>query len=134
MSKRWNGNGFIEDVTVDRAFRGCGIGRRLMDAAVRWERKRVFPAFRWRHRIGIFWPAVFICGMVLNWEVWIRGCIQALTQGRTIWRQSKIFLFQTMERGMLQYLRSAPLFILSGYYGILLTRNSLENYLMAVYC
>lgn len=39
VAKRWNGNGFIEDVTVDRAFRGCGIGRRLMDAAVRWSKE-----------------------------------------------------------------------------------------------
>ena len=36
MSKRWNNNAFIDDITVSRAFRGKGIGTQLMNAAVNW--------------------------------------------------------------------------------------------------
>lgn len=39
VCKRWNGNAFIDDLAVDRAHRGQGIGRRLMDAAVKWGRE-----------------------------------------------------------------------------------------------
>lgn len=36
VSKKWNGNAFIEDLAVDRAHRGHGVGTMLVDAAVAW--------------------------------------------------------------------------------------------------
>ncbi|WMJ86303.1 GNAT family N-acetyltransferase [Anaerocolumna sp. MB42-C2] len=36
VCKRWNGNAFIDDLAIDRAHRGHGVGRMLMDAAVQW--------------------------------------------------------------------------------------------------
>lgn len=39
VCKRWNGNAFIDDLAVDKAHRGKGVGRGLMDAAVEWGRE-----------------------------------------------------------------------------------------------
>lgn len=36
VGKRWNQNAFIDDLAIDKAYRGCGIGTMLMDAAVGW--------------------------------------------------------------------------------------------------
>jgi len=36
VSRRWNRNAFINDLMVDAAYRRHGVGRLLMDAAVRW--------------------------------------------------------------------------------------------------
>lgn len=36
VCKRWNGGGFIDDIAIDRAHRGHGLGMRLMNEAVRW--------------------------------------------------------------------------------------------------
>ncbi len=36
VCKRWNGNAFIDDLAIDCAHRGKGVGSMLMDAAVRW--------------------------------------------------------------------------------------------------
>jgi len=36
VCKRWNNNAFIDDLAVDRAHRGKGVGTILMDAAVEW--------------------------------------------------------------------------------------------------
>lgn len=40
IGKRWNGNAFIEDIWVDRACRGKGIGAMLMDSAVKWAEEK----------------------------------------------------------------------------------------------
>ncbi len=40
VCKRWNGNAFIDDLTVDRIHRRHGIGKMLMDAAVRWGKEK----------------------------------------------------------------------------------------------
>ena len=40
VCRRWNGNAFIEDLSVDRAYRHCGIGKALMDAAFEWSREK----------------------------------------------------------------------------------------------
>jgi len=42
VGKRWNGNAFIDDLAIDRDHRGKGIGKRLMDAAVRWSKECSF--------------------------------------------------------------------------------------------
>ncbi|HIU47467.1 MAG TPA: GNAT family N-acetyltransferase [Candidatus Fimadaptatus faecigallinarum] len=36
--RRWNRNAFIEDIKVDRVWRGRGVGTQLMDAALAWGR------------------------------------------------------------------------------------------------
>jgi streptothricin acetyltransferase len=38
VSDRWQKNAFIDDLAINRAHRGKGIGTRLMDAAVAWGR------------------------------------------------------------------------------------------------
>jgi streptothricin acetyltransferase len=38
VCRRWNRNAFIEDIKVDRAWRGRGLGTLLMDAALDWGR------------------------------------------------------------------------------------------------
>lgn len=40
VCRRWNGNAWIEDLTVNRAHRGRVLGTRLMDAAVAWSREK----------------------------------------------------------------------------------------------
>ena len=40
VSKRWNGNAYVDDIAIDRAHRGRGVGTMLMDAAVGWGRER----------------------------------------------------------------------------------------------
>ncbi len=40
VCKRWNRNAFIDDLAVDREYRGLGIGCRLMNAAVQWGKDR----------------------------------------------------------------------------------------------
>ena len=39
VGKRWNDNAFIDDLAIDKAHRGHGIGTMLMDAAVDWGKK-----------------------------------------------------------------------------------------------
>lgn len=41
--KYWNGYAYVEDIAVDVAFRGRGVGRALMDRAVAWARERALP-------------------------------------------------------------------------------------------
>ena len=36
VGRRWNKNAFIDDLVVDKAHRGRGVGTMLMDAAVNW--------------------------------------------------------------------------------------------------
>ena len=36
VSKRWNGNAHVDDIAIDRAHRGRGVGTMLMDAAIEW--------------------------------------------------------------------------------------------------
>lgn len=36
VGKRWNKNAFVDDLLVDKAHRGRGVGTKLMDAAVGW--------------------------------------------------------------------------------------------------
>ncbi len=40
VCKRWNGNAFIDDLAIDRAHRGHGVGSMLMDAAVQWGKEK----------------------------------------------------------------------------------------------
>ena len=40
VGKRWNNNAFIDDLAIDRAHRGQGVGTMLMDTAVEWGKKR----------------------------------------------------------------------------------------------
>jgi len=46
MSESWNGYASIDDIAVDRAVRGSGLGTRLMDRAVQWARERRLPGMR----------------------------------------------------------------------------------------
>ena len=39
VRKKWNDNAFIEDLAVDRAHRGRGVGTMLMDTAAAWCRE-----------------------------------------------------------------------------------------------
>lgn len=43
LRKNWNAYGYIEDITVDSAFRRQGIGRQLLAQAVDWARERALP-------------------------------------------------------------------------------------------
>ena len=43
LHKNWNAYGYIEDITVDSAFRRQGIGRQLLAQATIWARKRGLP-------------------------------------------------------------------------------------------
>jgi streptothricin acetyltransferase len=43
LRKNWNGYGYIEDITVDSAFRRRGIGRLLLAQAADWTRAHGFP-------------------------------------------------------------------------------------------
>jgi len=36
VCRRWNRNAFIDDLAIDRIYRGHGVGKLLMDAAVQW--------------------------------------------------------------------------------------------------
>jgi ribosomal protein S18 acetylase RimI-like enzyme len=40
VCKRWQGSAFIDDLAVDRAHRGRGVGTMLMDAAVAWSKEK----------------------------------------------------------------------------------------------
>ena len=40
VCKRWNGNAFIDDLKVDRIYRNNGIGKMLIDAAVKWSKEK----------------------------------------------------------------------------------------------
>jgi len=40
VGKRWNDNAFIDDLAIDRAHRGHGVGTLLMDAAVAWGKEK----------------------------------------------------------------------------------------------
>lgn len=40
VCKRWNGNAFIDDLAIDCAHRGHGVGSMLMDAAVQWGKEK----------------------------------------------------------------------------------------------
>lgn len=42
VGKRWNNNSFIDDLAIDRAHRGQGVGKMLMDAAVQWSKEKGF--------------------------------------------------------------------------------------------
>ncbi|WP_026872004.1 GNAT family N-acetyltransferase [Inquilinus limosus] len=46
VSRSWNNYASIDDFAVDRAFRGAGIGLRLMDRSVRWAREQGLPGVR----------------------------------------------------------------------------------------
>jgi len=46
VSESWNGYAWIDDLAVDRASRGSGVGLQLMDRAVQWARKRNLPGLR----------------------------------------------------------------------------------------
>lgn len=39
----WNGYAYIDDLIVNPEFRGQGVGRALMEAAIQWSRERRFP-------------------------------------------------------------------------------------------
>ncbi|MEN9563014.1 MAG: hypothetical protein RIR73_1258 [Chloroflexota bacterium] len=39
----WNGYAYIDDVVVNPQFRGIGVGKALMGAAMQWSRERRFP-------------------------------------------------------------------------------------------
>ncbi len=39
LRKEWNGYAFVEDICVSAASRGQGVGRSLMDEAVRWAKE-----------------------------------------------------------------------------------------------
>ncbi|OWJ57619.1 GNAT family N-acetyltransferase [Inquilinus limosus] len=46
VSESWNGYASVDDLAVDRAARGSGLGARLMDRAVQWARERDLPGIR----------------------------------------------------------------------------------------
>lgn len=39
----WNGYAYIDDLIVNPQFRGHGVGKALMEAAIQWSRERRFP-------------------------------------------------------------------------------------------
>lgn len=39
----WNGYAYIDDLIVNPQFRGLGVGKALMEAAMQWSRERRFP-------------------------------------------------------------------------------------------
>ncbi len=39
----WNGYAYIDDLIVNPEFRGQGVGKALMEAAIQWSRERRFP-------------------------------------------------------------------------------------------
>ena len=39
----WNGYAYIDDVIVNPQFRGQGVGKALMEAAIQWSREKRFP-------------------------------------------------------------------------------------------
>ncbi len=39
----WNGYAYIDDLIVNPQFRGQGVGKALMEAAIQWSRERRFP-------------------------------------------------------------------------------------------
>jgi ribosomal protein S18 acetylase RimI-like enzyme len=43
LLKNWNGYGYIEDITVDANFRRQGLGRKLIEQAIAWEKERGLP-------------------------------------------------------------------------------------------
>jgi len=43
LTRNWNKYALIEDIAVDRKFRGLGIGRRLIDQAKRWAKSGGMP-------------------------------------------------------------------------------------------
>jgi len=40
VCRRWNHNAFIDDLAIDRIHRGHGVGKMLMDAAVKWGQEK----------------------------------------------------------------------------------------------
>ena len=42
IGRRWNNNAFVDDLTVDKNYRGYGIGTALMNAAVEWSRENEY--------------------------------------------------------------------------------------------
>ncbi|MFF2480396.1 GNAT family N-acetyltransferase [Paenibacillus sp. NPDC058071] len=43
LNRNWNKYAYVEDITVDKKFRGLGLGRKLMDKAVRWAQEGDMP-------------------------------------------------------------------------------------------
>lgn len=39
----WNGYAYIDDVIVNPQFRGLGVGKALIEAAIQWSREKRFP-------------------------------------------------------------------------------------------
>lgn len=46
VSRAWNGCALIDDIQLSRQHRGLGLGRRLMDEAVRWANECDLPIVR----------------------------------------------------------------------------------------
>lgn len=43
VSKHWNLYAYIEDIAVEEGYRGRGVGRALMERAIRWAKSKGFP-------------------------------------------------------------------------------------------